>query len=215
MTGHVDCGQPAAGQERTISTNRRLDSRFIGSFFAMEQLPNDRRPQVAIAGRSNVGKSSLLNQVLSSRKLARVSSTPGRTRSLNFFLVNEKYYLVDLPGYGYAKVPGEVKARWQKLMQQYLTTAEDLIGLILLLDCRREITAQDNQLAAWLAERELPVLVVVTKADKLSRSRLEERLRRVENELGTDVVACSVVSGMGKRELTDAVRELVRRHVKL
>ena len=188
---------------------------MVGSFFECRRLPRDKRVQVAVAGRSNVGKSTLLNSLIGGPKVARVSATPGKTRSLNFFLVNEKFYLVDLPGYGYARVPAAVKAGLQELLQQYLTTAGNLIGLILLLDCRREITAQDNQLAVWLAERELPVLVVVTKADKLSRSKLAERLRRVENELGTDVIASSAVSGLGGKELMAAVRELVGRHVKL
>ena len=181
----------------------------------MDQIPKDRRPQIAIAGRSNVGKSSLLNRLLGSKKLAKVSSTPGKTRSLNFFLVNDKFHLVDLPGYGYAKVPISVKTQWGKLVKDYLTIVEHLVGLILLLDCRRETTVEDNELVAWLAQRELPVLIALTKADKLSRTRLNDKVGKIEKELGTAVIACSAVSGLGKKELVDAVRELVGRQVKL
>jgi len=215
LTGSFDSRQRVKSRERTIITRRQLNSQFIGSFFAMDQLPKDRKPQIGIAGRSNVGKSSLLNRLLGSKKLAKVSSTPGKTRSLNFFLVNDKFYLVDLPGYGYAKVPISVKMEWGELVRDYLTTVEHLVGLILLLDCRRETTVEDNELVTWLVERKLPVLIALTKADKLSKARLNDRVREKEKELGTAVIACSAVSGLGKKELVDAVRELVGRRVKL
>ena len=215
LAGSFDTQQRIESRERPIITSRQLNTRFIGSFFALDQIPKDRKPQIAIAGRSNVGKSSLLNRLLGSKKLAKVSSTPGKTRSLNFFLVNDKFHLVDLPGYGYAKVPISVKMEWGKLVRDYLTTVEHLVGLILLLDCRRETTVEDNELVAWLAERKLPVLVALTKADKLSRTRLNDKVREIEKELGTAVIACSAVSGLGKKELVDAVRELVGRRVKL
>jgi len=215
LAGSFDTQQRIESRERTIITSRQLNSQFIGSFFALDQIPKDRKPQIAIAGRSNVGKSSLLNRLLGSKKLAKVSSTPGKTRSLNFFLVNDKFHLVDLPGYGYAKVPISVKMEWGILVRDYLTTVEHLVGLILLLDCRRETTVEDNELVAWLAERKLPVLIALTKADKLSRTRLNDKVREIEKELGTTVIACSAVSGLGKKELVDAVRELVGRRVKL
>ena len=215
LAGSIDRQQRVKSRERTIITGRQLNSQFIGSFFAMDQLPKDRKPQIAIAGRSNVGKSSLLNRLLGSKKLAKVSSTPGKTRSLNFFLVNEKFYLVDLPGYGYAKVPISVKMEWGELVRDYLTSIEHLVGLILLLDCRRETTVEDNELVTWLVERKLPVLIALTKADKLSKARLNDKVTEKEKELGTSVIACSAVSGLGKKELVDAVRELVGRRVKL
>ena len=201
-------------RENTISTSRSLRSRFLGSFMELNQLPKDRRPQIAIAGRSNVGKSSLLNRLLGSRRLAKVSGTPGKTRSLNFFLVNDHFYLVDLPGYGYAKAPLSLKQKWGKLVKEYLETTEHIVGLILLLDCRRETTTQDNELVNWLTERQLPVLVALTKADKLSRVRLADKVRNAEIEFDTSVIACSASSGLGKNELVDAVRELVNRHVR-
>jgi GTP-binding protein len=215
LAGSFYSQQRIKSREKTIITSRQLNSQFIGSFFALDQLPKDRKPQIAIAGRSNVGKSSLLNRLLGSKKLAKVSSTPGKTRSLNFFLVNDKFYLVDLPGYGYAKVPISVKMEWGELVRDYLTTVEHLVGLILLLDCRRETTIEDNELVTWLVERKLPVLIALTKADKLSKARLNDKVKEKEKELGTAVIACSAVSGLGKKELVDAVRELVGRRVKL
>jgi GTP-binding protein len=199
----------------SISTGRQFTSRFVGSFFSMDQLPRDGRPEIAVAGRSNVGKSSLLNRLLGSRKLAKVSSTPGKTRSLNYFLANDRFYFVDLPGYGYARVPLAVKEQWGKLMEAYLTGSENLVGLLLLLDSRRDPTPEDFQLIDWLAERELPVLVALTKADKLTRDKINRKVKQTENGLGTSVIPCSATTGQGKTDLVQAIRELIERHTKL
>ncbi len=196
-------------QWRTTAITRKFENKFVGSFFEMKQLPTDRRPQIAVAGRSNVGKSSLLNQILGERKLVKVSSTPGKTRSLNFFMVDEKFYMVDLPGYGFAKVSKKMRASWGQLIEDYLTRSMDLIGLVLLLDCRREPTPEDLELLGWLAERELPVMVVVTKADKLSKSDVNQKVNRIETELGVHAIPFSTKSGLGKRELIRSVLELV------
>lgn len=164
---------------------------------------------MALAGRSNVGKSSLLNKLVGSKGLAKVSSTPGKTRSLNFFLVNEAFYLVDLPGYGYAKVSKSIKAGWGKLIEDYLTKSEQLAGLILLLDSRRKPTPEDLELLGWLAAREIPALLVVTKSDKLNRDELKRKIARTETELQLHAVASSVKSGVGKNEIIRAIGELV------
>lgn len=182
---------------------------FVGSYYDLRQLPQDRFFQIAVAGRSNVGKSSLINRLLGQRKLAKVSSTPGKTRSLNFYLINEKFYLVDLPGYGYAKVPRTVKAGWGKLIEDYLQTETRLIGLILLLDCRRNPTPEDLQLLDWLERRQLPVLAVVTKSDKVNRDLLNRKVRQVETELGVPAIPFSVKSGLGRNELAGAVGNLL------
>jgi GTP-binding protein len=191
----------------------RPEASFVGSFFAMDQLPKDRLPQIAVAGRSNVGKSSLLNHMLGHRKLARVSSTPGRTRSLNFFQVEKRFYVVDLPGYGYAKVSKSMRIEWGQLIEEYLTSCDNLIGLILLLDCRREPTAQDWELIGWLAERQLPVMVAITKSDKLNKDKLNRKVRELEEKLGGAVIPFSIVSGGGRKVLLSSLRELVDEHM--
>ena len=165
-----------------------------------------------MAGRSNVGKSSLLNALCGSRKLAKVSSTPGKTRSLNFFLVNDRFYLVDLPGYGYAKVSKQMRSDWARLIESYLQTAEPLIGLILLLDCRRDPTPEDAMLIEWLTARQLPVMGVITKADKLNRDKVNRKTRQVERELGIPAIPFSIKTGVGKHELVGAVLDLVEEH---
>jgi len=200
-------------RERIISASRQFEAGFIGSFYTMDQLPKDRRAQIAIAGRSNVGKSSLLNRLLGKKKkLAKVSSTPGKTQSLNFYLINEQFYLVDLPGYGYAKASKSARARWRELIEDYLTSEKRLIGLLLLLDCRRDITEEDQQLVAWLTERQLPVLVAITKSDKLSKDKVNRKVRQVESELEIGAIPSSTLSGLGKNELMNAIHELVKRH---
>jgi GTP-binding protein len=200
-------------QETGTITSRQLQAEFVGSFFAMDQLPRDARPQIAVAGRSNVGKSSLLNKVLGRRKLAKVSSTPGRTRSLNFFLIDNRFYLVDLPGYGYAKVSKSLSADWGQLVEEYLTGGEHLIGLVLLLDCRREPTAEDRELVEWLAQRQLSVLLAVTKADKVNRDEMNKKIHQVETELGAPAMGFSAVTGVGKDALWRAIHELVKEHI--
>jgi len=188
------------------------DCTFVGSFFAMDQIPRDRLPQIAFAGRSNVGKSSLLNRVVGRKKMAKVSSTPGKTRSLNFFLINRNYYLVDLPGYGYAKVSRTVRESWGKLVEGYLEKGPDLIGLVLLLDSRRDPTDEDRQLLGWLAARKLPAIVALTKTDKIKRDAVNRKVRQVQDELGLAAIPFSVVSGVGKNELLGTITDLVRDH---
>jgi GTP-binding protein len=185
---------------------------FIGSFYSLDQLPKDRRPQIAFAGRSNVGKSSLLNKLVGRRKMAKVSSTPGKTRSLNFFRLNERFYFVDLPGYGYARVSKKEKEAWRQLLEEYLESSRHLIGLVLLIDCRRDPTEHDLQLVDWLGSRGLPVIVALTKADKVGRDHLKRKVRSIESQMGLAVVPFSAVAGTGKNELLRAVWQLVDEH---
>ncbi len=159
-----------------------------------------------------MGKSSLLNNAVGVRKLAKVSKTPGRTRSLNFFKIDDRYYLVDLPGYGYAKVSKSMRAEWGRMIEDYLVNGERLIGLVLLLDSRRDPTPEDWELIQWLAGRQLPVLVVLTKADKLNKDKLNRKVQLVESELGVAVIPFSVVTPIGKHELMSAIQELVSEH---
>jgi GTP-binding protein len=182
---------------------------FVGSFFALDKTPRDRRIEIAFAGRSNVGKSTLLNHLVGQRKMAKVSNTPGKTRSLNFFSINEKFYFVDLPGYGYAKVPKTERASWAKLVEGYLKTSEHLCGLVFLLDCRREPNEDDFQMLEWLADNRLPAIVVVTKTDKLNRDKARRKVKQVEEQLGLPTIEFSSLARVGKNQLLAAIGDLV------
>jgi len=188
---------------------KKINCQFIGSFYSYDQLPRDRRPQIAFAGRSNVGKSSLLNELTGQKKLAKVSQTPGKTRSINFFLVNDRFYFVDLPGYGYAKVSKKERLSWGKLIENYLEKSENLYGLILLLDCRREVTEGDHQLISWLLERKIPAIIVITKADKLNKDKVNRKRHQIKENYDLTAIPFSVISGMGKKEIWNAIFDLV------
>jgi GTP-binding protein len=162
--------------------------------------PRDARPQVAFMGASNVGKSSLINRLLRVRGLARTSKSPGRTRAIFFYLVNDRVYFVDLPGYGYAKVPERVRREWKVLVESYLGGPRGPDLSILLVDVRREATEHDMQLADWLKAWNLPRQVVLTKADKLSRSQVMRAADRAGLQFGRppgQCVAASAVTGDG------------------
>ena len=156
-----------------------------------------------------MGKSSLLNHLLGQKKLAKVSSTPGKTRSLNFFLVNDQFYFVDLPGYGYAKVSKEMRKSWGQLIESYLKKTNELLGLVFLLDCRRDLNEDDNMMFEWLAERQTPVLMVITKTDKISRHETNQKVRAIEEMIGAPAIPYSVKTGTGKQQLIGSVLNLV------
>jgi GTP-binding protein len=165
-------------------------------------------PEVAFWGRSNVGKSSLLNRLVRRKKLARVSNTPGRTREINFFNVNGDFILVDLPGYGYARVSKAAREGWRPLIEGYVTKSEHLRGVVLLLDSRRDPSSDDLLVLDWLAEVGVPVLVVATKSDKLGARALDERLTALTTMLSLDadaIVPVSSVTGAGRDELAAAL----------
>lgn len=174
--------------------------------------PESALPEIAFAGRSNVGKSSLLNALLRRRGAARVSRTPGRTREINFFRINDAFVLVDLPGYGYARVAKERRAEWRPLIEGYLRTSPNLRGLVLLLDSRREPSDDDRAMLDFLADRETPVLVAITKMDKhgsdAGRARVESIARALELD-PDQVVPVSARTGLGRDELASALMELV------
>ena len=174
--------------------------------------PESTLPEVAFAGRSNVGKSSLLNTLLRRRAAARVSKTPGRTREINFFRVNSTFILVDLPGYGYARVAKERRAEWRPLIEGYLKSTARLRGLVLLLDARRDPTDDDHAMLSFLADAGTPVLVAITKMDKFGKDAGEERVKAIALALeldGDQVVPVSAHTGMGRDELATAVMELL------
>lgn len=169
-------------------------------------------PEVAFSGRSNVGKSSLINALVRRKALARVSKTPGRTSEIHFFGVNDLFTLADLPGYGYAKISKERQAEWRPLIEGYLRRSEQLRGIVQLLDVRRDPSDEDLQMLDLLAELELPTLVCVTKVDKLSKAQVGARVLELAKQLALDpeqVIAFSAVTGAGRDELAAAVVSLV------
>jgi GTP-binding protein len=174
--------------------------------------PEPTLPEVAFAGRSNVGKSSLLNRLVHRKKFARVSNTPGRTREVNFFKVNDSFVLVDLPGYGYARVSKERRAEWRPLIEGYLRTSPTLRGIVQLLDARHEPTADDRGMLDFLAELGVPTIVVITKTDKLGAAQRARRVADLSAALGLDaeqIVSFSAVTGEGRDELAEAIDELL------
>jgi GTP-binding protein len=173
--------------------------------------PDSSLPEIAFAGRSNVGKSSLLNTLVRRKSFARVSRTPGRTREINFFRINNAFVLVDLPGYGYARISKEQKAEWRPLIESYLRRTSQLRGIVLLLDIRREPSDDDRAMLDFLAEMEVPTIVAVTKADKLSKKAAGERAAEIAGALSLDseqVILFSAHSGAGRVELLEAILDL-------
>lgn len=184
-------------------------ARFIKSAAAPASMPGDAGIEVAFAGRSNAGKSSVLNAVAGIRKLARTSKTPGRTQLLNFFAVGETMRLVDLPGYGFARVPPAVKQRWHGMMEGYLARRHSLSGLFLIMDIRHPLTPFDRQMLDWFLPTGLPVHILLNKADKLSRGRSLATLAAVRRELPEQVSAqtFSALNGNGVDEAREVLDE--------
>ncbi len=181
---------------------------FIKSVFSLKDLPLEELPEIAFAGRSNVGKSSLLNAIIGRKKLVKVSSRPGFTQSLNFFLVNDSAYFVDLPGYGYAKAPKNVIKRWQALVEGYLASRKTLKGVICIFDIRRNLDDLDLNLVEWLLFKKVRPWVVLNKADKLSRNKISTKLRQTRLLLPRQIPEPWVVSartGMGVRDMVEAL----------
>jgi GTP-binding protein len=175
---------------------------FVKSAFNESHYTTDGLPEVAFLGRSNVGKSSLLNSLLQRKGLARTSNTPGRTQSINFFLVNEMLYFTDLPGYGYAKVSKTMRADWGKMAEEYLANRAELVLSIQLVDSRHEPTTLDKQLNEWLLFHQKKHLVVATKADKLSNNKLKESLQKIERILpNSRIIPYSSITGKGRDEI--------------
>lgn len=186
---------------------------FVKSATSPEHYPKDGRPEIAFMGRSNVGKSSLINSLLGVHGLARTSSTPGRTQLINFFLINDAFHFVDLPGYGYARVPRDVKKLWGPMIEKYLATRPGLVLSIVITDSRHEPTELDLRMKEWLEARGKPFIIVATKTDKLSSNQLRASLSRASAVLGiNEVVAYSAVTRSGAariwKEITRRISDL-------
>ncbi len=177
-------------------------AKFVKSATDPAHYPEDRLPEIAFAGKSNVGKSSLINALVNRRGLAQTSSTPGRTRLINFFTVNDRYSFVDLPGYGYARVPDSVKKQWGPMVNRYLLGRQNLRLVIVILDARRELSKEDLSLFEWLRFHEVPHAAVLTKTDKISRNELAKRQNTLRTKLNLDkndpILTFSALKGEGK-----------------
>lgn len=182
---------------------------YLVSVHERSQLPPDAGAEVAIAGRSNAGKSSLINRLCRQKSLARTSRTPGRTRQLVFFRLDETRHLVDLPGYGFARVGGDLKRHWKGLIQGYLEKRRALAGLLIVMDVRHPLKPGDVDLANWAADRGLPLHLVLTKADKLGRGKQNEAMMAVRKavDASVGVQLFSAVSGQGLEELEAVMAE--------
>lgn len=175
---------------------------FVKSAFNKSHWISDPLPEIAFLGRSNVGKSSLINSLLLRKGLARTSNTPGRTQSINYFLINDNIYFVDLPGYGYAKVSKSMRKDWGEMAEEYLSESDRLKLCIQLIDVRHKPTALDKQLHEWLVYNGKPYIIVATKADKLSSNQLQKSLAQINKELaGVKVIAYSSQTGKGRDAL--------------
>lgn len=187
-------------------------SRYAVSAVKAAQYPHDNLPEIALAGRSNVGKSSLINCLLHRKNLARTSSSPGKTQTLNFYLVNQKFYLVDVPGYGFAKVSKQQRAQFGVMIQDYLETRADLLGLIILLDARHQPTKDDQAMYEYAQYLHLPILIVLTKVDKLKKRAaqgLKQALGKVLDlsPAYVSVQTFSAVTGLHRPEILAWIEE--------
>jgi GTP-binding protein len=184
------------------------EARFIGSAWQPRQFPADEGAEVAFAGRSNSGKSSALNAIAGRKDLARTSKTPGRTQLINFFGLDGAQRLVDLPGYGFAKVPERIKQHWQELLTRYVEARASLVGLVIVMDSRRPLTDFDVQMLDWSRAHGLAAHVLLTKADKLSRGEASAVLRQVRAAV-EGVATVQLFSAVAKTGVDDARREVL------
>lgn len=183
---------------------------FVKSAVSKEQYPQDRLPQIAFAGRSNVGKSSCINTLLERRSIARVSQTPGKTRTINFFLVNDSFYLVDLPGYGYARTSKEERLAWGRVMQAYFENNPSLKHLFLLLDIRHEPKDEDLMMYEYALHYGIPITVIATKSDKISRGAYQKSysgMRKKLKEQQLRIFPLSSLKKTGRDEIRDFIEE--------
>ncbi len=189
-----------------------VSAEFIKSIYDLRALPNSVLAEFVFVGRSNVGKSSLINIICNKKKLAKIGSVPGKTRQLNYFLINEKFYLVDLPGYGYAKVPEQIRAGWRKLVEDYISERSNVKLVYVLIDSRHEPTYLDELMVSWLEYYEIPFGIVLTKSDKISSNKMQKQIYRaskiVNNEdLCIDYIPFSTMTGEGKYEVLKLIED--------
>ncbi len=189
------------------------NAEFYKSVYKFEKCPELRQPEVAFSGRSNVGKSSLINRICRQKKLARTSNTPGRTQSLNYYNIDDKFYLVDLPGYGFANVPQKVKEEWGELIDSYLQYRENLMGIVQIIDARHKPTKDDKMMVDWLKASGLSFLIAATKVDKISNNKRAKQKKLIFKELKLNrednFVFFSAETGEGTKAVYSYLEDLV------
>ena len=175
------------------------------------KLPDTGQPEIAFAGKSNVGKSSLINGLINRKSLARTSSQPGKTQTINFYHVNDAMYLVDLPGYGYAKVSEEIKAKWGQMIERYLNTSPMLKAVFLLIDIRHEPSANDRNMYDWIIHNGFQPIIIATKLDKIKRSQVQKQVKLIRTRLdvveGTPIIPFSAETKQGREEIWELIEE--------
>jgi len=184
---------------------------FVTSAVKQSQYPPEVLPEIAFAGRSNVGKSSLINTLVNRKRLVKTSSTPGRTQLINFFDINNSFTFVDLPGYGYAKVPAAVRKKWGPMIETYLSTRQTLNGVVIILDIRRQPRQEEQDLIGWLAHYSIASLLVLTKTDKLSKTKVTKQQNAIIRALAVekeDAILFSAKTRRGRNAVWDAIVSL-------
>jgi GTP-binding protein len=189
-----------------------LSAEYVVSAPGPEQFPVDNKPQIAFAGRSNVGKSSIINALLHRKSLVKTSQTPGKTQLINFFIINGAFYFVDLPGYGYARAPHAVTDAWAPMIEGYLKDSPALSAVVVLLDSRRTPDERDVRLREWLSQLDIPAIYALTKTDKLNRQETENAKRTIHAELNISgpLLLTSAKSGLGMKELWGEIGKRLR-----
>jgi len=193
-----------------------ISAEFVNSVTDLSQLPAPHLPEIVFIGRSNVGKSSLINKLCNKSKLAKTSSIPGRTRLLNYYLINEDFYFVDLPGYGYAKVPEQIKTGWRRLVESYISTRKNIKLVFELMDSRHDPTYLDQLMINWLEYYELEYSIVLTKSDKISANKMERQIYRTSkivrnDELCKDYIPFSAITGEGRSTVMKLIEENLKK----
>lgn len=180
-----------------------------------EQYPDDGLPQIAFVGRSNVGKSSSINTLLNRKRMARVSQTPGKTRTINFYKINREFYLVDLPGYGYAKLSKEEKASWGKVMEEYFINSKNLVHVFILVDIRHEPKEDDLMMFEFVRHYDIPVSIIATKSDKVTRNELAKSKIAIKKKLrlvGEPILPISALKKTGAEEIWQHIVDIYKEH---
>ncbi|MCP4714382.1 MAG: YihA family ribosome biogenesis GTP-binding protein [Deltaproteobacteria bacterium] len=189
------------------------DVQFVKSVFALKDLPDSTCPEIAFSGRSNVGKSSLINTLLNRKGIAKTSSRPGRTQSINYIDVNRELFFVDLPGYGYAKVPLKVKEQWQKLIEGYLVGRENLCLMVQIIDARRDPRDDEARFVDWLDLQGIPYVIILTKIDKLKQNARQKAFKVWKQFLQTEnVLLFSAMTGEGKDKVWQSITACLREY---